>query len=103
MRLNGWMCFWVRMRRRGRFNALLSCLEELVRMYPQDTALRSRMASIYKRLERNEDAIEQLDALGELQLEAGLHQDAANTIRQIIDLKPEQVEQYQKLLSQLGG
>ncbi len=89
--------------KKGQIQRITQLLEELVRMYPQDTALRSRMASIYKRLERNEDAIEQLDALGELQLEAGLHQDAANTIRQIIDLKPAQVEQYQKLLSQLGG
>ena len=44
----------------------------------------------------------QLDALGELQLQAGLYQDACATINQIITLHPNDVEQYQNLLSQLG-
>ena len=87
----------------GQINKITQLLEELVRTYPQDTALRSRMASIYKRLNRKREAIEQLDALGELQLEAGLHEDAANTIRQIIGMKPDRVEDYKRLLSQLGG
>ena len=43
------------------------------------------------------------DALGELQLEAGAHQEATNTIRQIIALNPDGVEDYRKLLMQLGG
>lgn len=78
-------------------------LEELVTLYPGDTGLRSRLAAIYRQLGRARDAIVQLDALGELQLEAGLHKDAAVTIRQIIALKPEGVEAYQQLLAQLGG
>lgn len=89
--------------KKGQINLMTTLLEELVRMYPQDTALRSRMAQVYKRLGRKGEAIEQLDALGELQLEAGAHEDAANTIRQIIGLKPDRVEEYQRLLSQLGG
>jgi hypothetical protein len=32
-----------------------------------------------------------------------LHKDAANTIRQIITLNPEHIEDYRKLLAQLGG
>jgi tetratricopeptide (TPR) repeat protein len=82
---------------------ILSLLEELVSTYPNDTALRSRLASIYRRLKRRQDAIEQLDALGELQLDAGLTRDAAKTIRQIIALKPDQVDDYKRLLSQLNG
>lgn len=78
-------------------------LEELVTMYPNDTALRSRLAAIYRQMGRTDEAIKQLDALGELQLEAGLHQDAVNTIRQIVALNPSGVDDYKRLLSQLGG
>jgi len=89
--------------KKGQINAMTEILEDLVRIYPSDTALRSRMAQIYQRLGRKGEAIEQLDALGELQLELGSHKDAANTIRQIINLKPDRVEDYKRLLSQLGG
>lgn len=84
-------------------NRITQLLEELVTTYPSDTGLRSRLAAIYRQLKRNADAIKQLDALGELQLEAGLHQDATNTIRQIIALNPEGIEEYRRLLTQLGG
>jgi tetratricopeptide (TPR) repeat protein len=84
-------------------NRITQLLEELVTMYPNDTGLRSRLAAIYRQLSRKEDAIKQLDALGELQLEAGNHQDAVNTIRQIVSLNPDGIEDYRRLLSQLGG
>ena len=78
-------------------------LEELVTLYPNDAGLRSRLAAIYRQVGRKADAIKQLDALGELQLDAGLHQDAINTIRQIIALNPDGLDDYKRLLSQLGG
>ncbi len=84
-------------------NKITGILEEMVTLYPNDTGLRSRLGAIYRQLGRTPDAIVQLDALGELQLEAGLHKDAANTIRQIIALNPPGVEDYKRLLSQLGG
>ena len=84
-------------------NRITQLLEELVTMYPNDTGLRSRLGAIYTQLNRKDDAIKQLDALGELQLEAGLHQDAVNTIRQIVKLNPDGIEDYRRLLSQLGG
>ncbi len=84
-------------------NRITQLLEELVTTYPNDTGLRSRLAAIYTQLKRKMDAIRQLDALGELQLEAGAHQEATNTIRQIIALNPDGVEDYRKLLMQLGG
>ncbi len=84
-------------------NRITQLLEELVTTYPNDTGLRSRLAAIYTQLKRKNDAIRQLDALGELQLEAGAHQEATNTIRQIIALNPDGVEDYRKLLVQLGG
>ncbi len=84
-------------------NRITQLLEELVTVYPNDTGLRSRLAAIYRQLGRTQDTILQLDALGELQLEAGLHEEAINTLRQIIALKPEGVEDYKRLLAQLGG
>ncbi|MEO8606411.1 MAG: tetratricopeptide repeat protein [Chloroflexota bacterium] len=84
-------------------NRITQLLEELVTMYPNDTGLRSRLGAIYTQLNRKDDAIKQLDALGELQLEAGLHQDAITTIRQIVKLNPDGIEDYRRLLSQLGG
>jgi tetratricopeptide (TPR) repeat protein len=84
-------------------NRITQLLEELVTLYPNDAGLRSRLAAIYRQVGRKNDAIKQLDALGELQLDAGLHQDAINTIRQIIALNPDGVEDYKRLLSQLGG
>ena len=89
--------------RNKQINRITQLLEELVTLYPNDMGLRSRLAAIYKQLGRKRDAIVQLDALGELQLEAGLHREAANTIRSIIGLAPDHVEDYQKLLLQLGG
>jgi tetratricopeptide (TPR) repeat protein len=81
---------------------IVALLEELVTRMPNDMALRSRLAAVYRQIKRTGDAIAQLDALGELQLEAGLYQDACTTIRQIIQLGPADTEQYRKLLSELG-
>ena len=89
--------------RKRQTNRIIQMLEELTTVYPNDTGLRSRLAAIYRQVGRTEDAIKQLDALGELQLEAGLHEEAASTIKQIIALKPPSVEDYKRLLSQLGG
>jgi tetratricopeptide (TPR) repeat protein len=84
-------------------NRILQVLEELVKLYPKDMGLRSRLSGIYSRLNRGAEAIEQLDALGELQLEAGLHREAVTTIKQIIRLKPANINDYKRLLGQLGG
>ncbi len=84
-------------------NRIVRTLEEIVKNYPNDTGARSRLAAIYRQLGRIPDAVAQLDALGELQLEAGMHQEAAVTIRQIIALNPPNAEDWKRLLAQLGG
>lgn len=89
--------------RKGMVTRITQTLDDLVRSYPAETALRVRLASIYRKLGQVTAAIEQLDALGELQLDAGLNKDAANTIRQIIQLKPDRIEEYRRLLQQLNG
>lgn len=89
--------------RQGQVDEIVSMLESLVRSNPSDAAIRQRLASIYRRIGQKEAAIEQLDALGELQLDSGLTQEAAKTIRQIITMGPDRVDEYKRLLSQLGG
>ncbi|MBX3062835.1 MAG: tetratricopeptide repeat protein [Anaerolineae bacterium] len=86
--------------RRG--DQIITTLEGLVQQRPSDMALRSRMSAVYRQIGRKQDAISQLDALGELQLEAGLYQDACATIKLIIQLGPSEMEQYRTLLQQLG-
>jgi tetratricopeptide (TPR) repeat protein len=86
--------------RRGQL--ILSTLESMVEARPNEMGLRSRLAAVYQQLKRIPEAIEQLDALGELQLDAGLIQEACATIRQIVSLRPPNLEQYQALLKQMG-
>lgn len=78
-------------------------LEEQVALYPDEMALRSRLAAFYVHMKRRDEAVTQLDALGELQLDAGLHSAATETIRQIVVLNPPGVDDYKRLLGQLGG
>lgn len=89
--------------RKKQVTRIVQVLEELVKQYGKDSGLRSRLAGIYRQLGRKEEAIHQLDALGELQLEAGLHKDATNTIKQIIKLQPDNLDDYKRLLTQLLG
>ena len=87
---------------RKEINRIVQVLEELVRNYQSDTGLRSRLAAIYINTNRRTDAIQQLDALGEIQLEAGMHNEARSTIKRIIKLKPDNLADYKRLLSQLS-
>jgi tetratricopeptide (TPR) repeat protein len=84
-------------------NRIIQVLEDMVKQHANDMGVRSRLAAIYKQVGRKQEAISQFDALGELQLEAGLHKQAAETIRQIIALNPQNMDDYRRLLGQLGG
>jgi tetratricopeptide (TPR) repeat protein len=85
-----------------RGDLILGTLEQMVQAKPNDMALRSRLAAVYRQINRKTDAIAQLDALGELQLEAGMYKEACVTINQIIALQPPDTTQYRQLLSELG-
>lgn len=87
----------------GKANRIIQVLEEQVTRYPNDMALRSRLAAVYRQTGNTARAVEQLDALAELQLEAGMHNDAVVTIRRIVALNPPQVNDYKRLLQQLSG
>jgi len=79
----------------------LALLEEAVRLEPQQMPLRARLARAYIDAGMSEDAIRELDALGELQLDAGLRKQAVATVRLILSLHPKNAEAYRRLLAQL--
>ncbi len=80
---------------------LLALLQEAVRLQPQQMALHGRLARAYIDADLREEAVAELDVLGELQLDAGLREQAMATVRLIISLKPRNVDAYRQLLAQL--
>ncbi|MCZ7546995.1 MAG: tetratricopeptide repeat protein [Anaerolineae bacterium] len=91
--------------RSRRVDMIAKVLEDQITLHPNEMALRSRLARVYQQQRRYKAAVIQLDALGELQLEAGLREDALVTIRTILSLNPPEPdrESYRQLLRQLGG
>jgi tetratricopeptide (TPR) repeat protein len=89
----------------GQMHRVVSVLKEQVRQRPEEIPLRQRLAEVYRQQGRRQEAIAELDALGELQLDAGDIGAALTTIRKIVKLNPPDVESYRKLLQQLqsGG
>ncbi|MCC6905699.1 MAG: tetratricopeptide repeat protein, partial [Anaerolineae bacterium] len=71
--------------------------------HPDEIQLRQRLAQVYQHQGRTTDAVAQLDALGEMLLDAGDYATAAQTIRKIISMNPPDVAQYQELLEQINA
>ena len=82
---------------------VLELLKELSSFYPDNLNLRQRLAIAYAQNNRKSEAIAEYDALGEMQLEKGLRDEAVQTIQAIINLGPDDVEGYRRLLGQIGG
>jgi tetratricopeptide (TPR) repeat protein len=87
----------------GKAKRLVPFIEEQVRAHPKDIGLRARAAQICIESGLKNEGITHLNMLGELQLNAGMTQQAIATIRAIIALNPPNVQAYQKLLAQIGG
>lgn len=89
-------------RKSGKRQRIFAILEDAVRERPDDIPLRTRLAQAHLDAGNVEQALEHLDKLGDLQLEAGRHEDAKATLRAIIALHPPNVAAYRQLLDQLG-
>ena len=87
----------------GKTQKILSVLQEAVQTRPEEMGLRARLAAAYARQGMTKQAIAEYDALGEMQLEAGLREEAARTIQTIINLGPDDAEGYRRLYSQIRG
>ena len=87
----------------GKTDKIIPILDEQVRAHPGELALRARLAQAYIEARRIPEGIQQLDALGDLQINAGQTREAVATIRAIIALNPPNAAEYRQLLAQLEG
>jgi tetratricopeptide (TPR) repeat protein len=89
---------WTRL---GRQDQVLEWLEELVRLRPEEALFRRKLAEVYQQRGRIAEAIGQLDALADAQIEAGKATEAVFTVRAILALRPPNAAQYQMILQKL--
>lgn len=88
-------------REAGHLQRAVEILQERVQERPDDIRLRARLAQAYLDSGDVPQALQQLDVLGDLQLQDGRTQDAIVTIKAILRLRPPNAEAYQRLLDQL--
>ena len=82
---------------------IIQILRNLVELRPQEMQIRQRLADFYVILGMRQEALEHYNVLGEMQLDAGLPDSAAQTIEKIIELGPDDLDAYRKLLAQIRG
>ncbi len=77
-------------------------LEDLVKDHEDELLFRRLLADRLNRLGRQDEAISQLDALGESLLQSGRKKEAVEVINQILLMNPPNVEDYRQLLAQIS-
>ena len=83
-------------------NDALSFLEEMIKEHEDQPIFLRMHAEQLHRLGRMDEAIAQLDALGESLLTAGKKKEAVEVINQILLMNPPNAEDYRQLLAQIG-
>ena len=86
---------------RNRSDEALAFLEKQVEQRSQQAMIRRKLAEQYQHLDRIEDAIKQLDTVGEILLDTGDRQGAITAIGQIIALNPPNIDEYKQLLERI--
>jgi tetratricopeptide (TPR) repeat protein len=79
----------------------LEFLKRLAHENPSQLFIWYRLADFYQKLGRNKDAINELDKLGKILIDAGDQAAAAQVIERIIALEPENIDHYEAMLTQL--
>jgi tetratricopeptide (TPR) repeat protein len=87
--------------RLGRQEQAVAWMEDLVRQKPEDANLRRKLAELYQQRGRIAEAIAQLDALADSQVEGREIAEAIQTIRMILVLNPPNTLGYQQVLKKL--
>jgi Flp pilus assembly protein TadD len=86
----------------GKMSESIPFLEDLVAEHEEQQLFRRTLAAQLHRAGRTQDAIGQLDALGEMLLQNGKNEEAAEVIGQIVAMNPPNAEEYRKLLMQIS-
>jgi tetratricopeptide (TPR) repeat protein len=86
----------------GKARQIIPFLEDMVNDQPERPLFRRALASQLHRLGRTDEAVRQLDALGESLLQSGQNAEAVEVITQILSMNPPNAEDYRQLLAQLG-
>jgi tetratricopeptide (TPR) repeat protein len=84
-----------------RSDRVFAVLDDAVERWPDNIPIRARLAQAHLNAGHSEQALEHLDRLGDLQLNAGRPKEARSTIQAIIALNPPNIESYRQLLEQL--
>ena len=87
----------------GKKEQAVEFVESLVESNPNQISLRIRLADLYRQMGRVDQAVEQLDTVGESFLDAGDTVGAVKILERIIDLNPPNIEEYHQSLIQLKG
>lgn len=93
--------FLVHLRSSGRSRDVIPFLEDLVNEDPKQGILRRALADEYRQAKRIPEAVEQLDALGNLLLNAGDRDGAIQTMEAIMAMNPPNMERYKILLAKI--
>ena len=89
------------LRSEKRHTEALDLLKSLVEMRASEAGLRKRTARLLLESGQKDQAVAELDSLGESQLEQGQLDEAIATVKQIIALGPQHMSAYLQLLEQL--
>ena len=87
----------------GRAAEAIPFLEDLIREHADQPVFRKALAAQLHRMGRSREAVEQLDALGELLLQGGKKAEAVEVITQIVAMNPANAADYRQLLAQITG
>jgi tetratricopeptide (TPR) repeat protein len=85
----------------GKNEDAVKFIESVIEEHSDTIELRRFLADAYIRIGKNEEAIAELDAVGESLLEVGDKDGALEAIAKIISLSPPNVEEYQRLLAKI--
>jgi tetratricopeptide (TPR) repeat protein len=80
---------------------LAQFIEDVVEERPDNIPVRRRLSDLYRQMGNISAAVSQLDAIGEILLQAGERTAAIQTVEMILSLDPVNKAEYQQILEQL--
>jgi len=86
----------------GNNQAAIAFLEKLLDDYPDRIDFRKKKAALHSKEGQSDEAIQEYDAIGEMLLEAGDTQGALQAIAAILDLNPENKDEYQGIIDTIS-